>query len=58
MTALRRRMIATMQLRGLSDNTQRAYLQAIQLLAQHYSNPMTAKNYMYIWGFGKSKYVS
>jgi len=36
MTALRRRMIETMQLRGLSANTQRAYLQAIHLLAQHY----------------------
>ena len=36
MTALRRRMIETMQLRGLSANTQQAYLQAIHLLAQHY----------------------
>ncbi len=33
MTALRRRMIETMQLRGLADNTQRSYLQAIHLLA-------------------------
>ena len=39
MTALRHRMIETMQLRGLSDNTQRAYLQAIQRLAQHYHRP-------------------
>ncbi len=39
MTALRHQMIETMQLRGLSANTQRAYLQAIQLLAQHYRRP-------------------
>jgi integrase/recombinase XerD len=39
MTALRHRMIETMQLRGLSANTQRAYLQAIHLLAQHYQRP-------------------
>ena len=39
MTALRQRMIATMQLRGLSAHTQRAYLQAIHLLAQHYHRP-------------------
>ena len=25
-------------------------------LGKHYSNPTTAKNYMYIWSFGKSKY--
>ena len=42
MTALRQRMIATMQLRGLADNTQRAYLQAIHLLAQHYHRPPTS----------------
>ena len=39
MTALRQRMIEAMQIRGLSANTQRAYLQAIQLLAQHYHRP-------------------
>jgi site-specific recombinase XerD len=39
MTALRHRMIATMQLRGLSENTQRAYIQAISMLAQHYHRP-------------------
>jgi integrase/recombinase XerD len=36
MTALRQQMIATMQIRGLADTTQRAYLQAIELLARHY----------------------
>ena len=39
MTALRRRMIETMQLRDLADTTQRAYLQAIRLLAQYYHRP-------------------
>jgi integrase/recombinase XerD len=36
MTALRRRMIEDMQLRGLSPHTQRAYVQAIQRLALYY----------------------
>ena len=36
MTPLRQRMIEDMQLRGLAPHTQRAYLQAIQRLAQHY----------------------
>jgi len=39
MTALRQQMIAAMQLRGFAENTQRAYLQAITLLAQHYHRP-------------------
>lgn len=39
MTTLRHRMIETMQLRGLSANTQRAYLQAIQCLAEYYHRP-------------------
>ncbi len=36
MTPLRQRMIEDMQLRGLSLHTQRAYVQAIELLARHY----------------------
>jgi site-specific recombinase XerD len=37
MTPLRLRLIEDMQLRGLSANTQRAYLQAIELLARHFN---------------------
>ena len=36
MTKLRERMIQEMTLRGLSDNTQRAYLQAVSQLARHH----------------------
>ncbi len=35
-TKLRERMILEMTLRGLSDNTQRAYLQAVSPLTRHY----------------------
>jgi len=36
MTPLRRRMIEDMQLRGLADKTQDAYLRAVRQLAEHY----------------------
>ena len=36
MTKLREQMIQEMTLRGLSVNTQRAYLQAVSQLARHY----------------------
>ena len=36
MTPLRQRMIADMQLRGLADRTQEAYLSAVQHLACYY----------------------
>jgi integrase/recombinase XerD len=36
MTPLRQRMIEDMQLRGLSENTQRAYVQAVRQLAEYY----------------------
>ena len=36
MATLREQMIQEMTLRGLSANTQRAYLQAVSKLAQHY----------------------
>ena len=36
MTQLRQKMIRQMQLRDLSENTQRGYLQAITALAKHY----------------------
>ena len=36
MTPLRRRMIDAMQLRGLSPNTQRRYVQAVQRFAPHF----------------------
>jgi site-specific recombinase XerD len=39
MTELRQRMIADLQLRGLSAHTQRAYLTAIRFLAEHYGKP-------------------
>jgi hypothetical protein len=36
MTALRRRMIEDLQLRGLSKGTQIAYVRAVQQLAEYY----------------------
>ena len=36
MTPLRQRMIEDMQLRGLSENTQRAYLLAVSHFADHF----------------------
>jgi integrase/recombinase XerD len=36
MTALRRRMLEDLQLRGLSPRTQQGYLEAVQHLAQPY----------------------
>ena len=39
MTELREKTIKTMQLRNLSENTQRAYVQAINGLAKHYHSP-------------------
>ena len=39
MTPLRQRMIEAMELRRLSPHTQRAYLQAVARLAQHYHTP-------------------
>lgn len=36
MTPLRKRMLEDMQLRGLSPNTQRAYVRAVRQLAEHY----------------------
>jgi len=39
MTQLRQKMIRQMQLRDLSENTQRGYLQAITALAKHYMLP-------------------
>ena len=36
MTALRQRMIEDMQLRGLSEKTQEAYVRAVRQLAEHY----------------------
>lgn len=36
MTELRRRMIQDMELRGLKENTQRAYVDAVKDLARHY----------------------
>ena len=36
MTRLRQRMIEDMQLRGLAENTQIAYIQAVRQLAEHY----------------------
>jgi integrase/recombinase XerD len=37
MPSLRRKMIEDMQLRGLSENTQQAYVQAVRNLALHYN---------------------
>ena len=39
MTELREKMIREMELRDLSKNTQRSYLQAVQGLAKHYRKP-------------------
>src|SRR4030042_545966 len=39
MTELRQRMIKTMHLRNLSENTQRAYLQAVTGIARYYRSP-------------------
>jgi integrase/recombinase XerD len=36
MTELRKRMIDCLQLRGLSERTQEAYVRAVRQLAQHY----------------------
>ncbi|MFY9608002.1 MAG: site-specific integrase [Blastocatellia bacterium] len=36
MTELRKRMIETLQLRGMSERTQEAYVRAVRQLAQHY----------------------
>ena len=37
MTPLRQRMIEDMQLRGLSENTQEAYVRAVRQLAEYYN---------------------
>jgi integrase/recombinase XerD len=37
MTELRRRMIQDMELRGLKENTQKAYVDAVKDLAGHYN---------------------
>ncbi len=37
MTALRQRMIEDLQLRGLSDYTQTAYVRAVRNLAEYYN---------------------
>jgi len=36
MTPLRQRMVEDMQLRGLSEKTQDAYVRAVRQLAEHY----------------------
>ena len=36
MTELRKRMIECLQLRGLSERTQEAYVRAVRQLAEHY----------------------
>lgn len=36
MTELRKRMIETLQLRGMSERTQQAYVRAVRQLADHY----------------------
>ena len=36
MTALRRRMLEDLQLRGLAPKTQQCYIAAVHQLAQHY----------------------
>jgi site-specific recombinase XerD len=38
-TALRRRMIADLQLRGMSERTQEMYVRAVRQLAEHYGKP-------------------
>lgn len=39
MTALRQRMIEDLQLRGLAEKTQVAYVRAVRQLAEHYGKP-------------------
>jgi hypothetical protein len=39
MTELRKRMIECLQLRGLSERTQEAYVRAVRQLAEHYHKP-------------------
>lgn len=39
MTELRQKMIKAMELRDLSENTQKGYLQAVTGLAKHYRMP-------------------
>ena len=39
MTVLRQRMIEDMQLRGLLESTQVAYVRAVRRLAEHYGRP-------------------
>jgi integrase/recombinase XerD len=38
-TALRRRMIADLQWRGMSERTQELYVRAVRQLAEHYGKP-------------------
>ena len=42
MTTLRQKMTADLQLRGLSERTQEAYLRAVRQLADHYGTPPDA----------------
>ena len=42
MTELREKMIREMELRNLSENTQKSYLQAVYGLAKHYMQPPDA----------------
>ena len=47
MTELRQKMIRTMELRNLSDNTQRRYLSAVTGIAKHYQrSPVKITNKM------------
>lgn len=39
MTSLRQRMLEDLQLRGLSESTQEAYVRAVRQLAEHYGRP-------------------
>ena len=41
MTELRKRMIESLQLRGMSERTQEAYVRAVRQLAQHYKKSLT-----------------
>jgi hypothetical protein len=43
MTALRERMIEDLQLHGLSEITQKAYVRAVRQLAEHYHKPPDQK---------------
>ena len=38
-TALRRRLIADLQWRGMSERTQELYVRAVRQLAEHYGKP-------------------